>query len=115
MGGSSVPSGPNPAFWTPPKDLDSTDVELLAMAWALLAALAQEAPAPVTIWSDSLNAVEFPNGRSNSKANRDIARPTYALLARSRHRCEIQICHVKGHVEYPWDTIVDNIARATMK
>ena len=83
--------------------------------WGIFSRLGFESDLPCHIWSDSLNAVDVLNDASNNKGHSDIARLAYTALKEARSRCEIHIHHVKGHDDHPWNTLADNIARATMK
>ena len=94
---------------------DSTDCELLGIVWALVAIITRPNPPSAHIWSDSLNAVDFLEGRSRSKINDGIARLAFCLLQKARTITSVKLSHVHGHESHPWNTLADHVAKGTMK
>eukprot|EP00959_Pyramimonas_sp_CCMP1952_P051702 1080669-Pyramimonas_sp.AAC.1 len=94
--------------------LDSTDVELLALLWTLIAVLCdreRNETQLVQIWSDSKSAIDLVAGRAVSGKEDKLAMLARIAYRVARARGALEVYHIKSHCFHHWNMLADNVAK----
>ena len=85
----------------------STTTELAGLLWAILTAIGIPTTRPVIIYTDSMAAMRKLYTATGTTSDDRLARLCNYLL---RHRPLLQVQHIHGHDQHPWNTTADFLA-----
>ena len=82
--------------------------------WAAFYLMQETTLAPAVVHTDSMNVVRAITGITPPHPKDKIGRLACALWVQLRSKRCVDICHVKGHVGHPWNTLADWLAGAVL-